>query len=282
MELKRAAKRHLPPSLLDCLTRVYQRVRLGGAEWEYCGDGWVNDDPNVKGWNVDSVVATQKTRWPAFLELTGGRGPLGVAHEAPTPRNDDYYAHHIVMAYAYVLALAAHMKDRISVLDWGGGLGHYGVLSQRLMPGLEIDYTCKDLPLLCDAGRAVYPEAQFLDSDQDLSDASYDLVIASGALQCSEDWKRVVRLLASSARPYLYVTRLPIVRESKSFVALQRVYAYGYDTEFMCWFLNRDDLVETVVSAGLSLVREFVFNDHPVVSGAPERARIQGFLFKAG
>ena len=93
MDLKRTAKRHLPPSLFDHLARAYQRIRLGGAEWEYCANGWIHDDPDVKGWNVDSVVTTQEAKWPAFLELTAGAGPLGIAHEAPNPRKDDSYAH---------------------------------------------------------------------------------------------------------------------------------------------------------------------------------------------
>jgi hypothetical protein len=32
------------------------------------------------------------------------------------------------MAYGYVLVRAAWSKDSLSVLDWGGALGHYAVI----------------------------------------------------------------------------------------------------------------------------------------------------------
>jgi putative methyltransferase (TIGR04325 family) len=185
------------------------------------------------------------------------------------------------MAYAYVLALAAQKKDRIALLDWGGGIGHYFIFSRCLLPDLDIEYVCKDLPLLCQVGRAVQPQARFVERDEEAATRGYDLVLASGSLQYSEDWMSVARLIASCATPYLYITRLPIVRSVKSFVALQRVYAYGYDTENMGWFHNREEFLQHFASLEMALVREFRFGKHPRVRHAPEQAEIQGFLFKA-
>jgi putative methyltransferase (TIGR04325 family) len=274
------AKRWLPPVLVDWLQRVRQTICFGAPEWECIPDGWSTKDDRVKGWNVQAIPETQKSKWPEFVRATQGTRPLGIAHEAPSPRDDDYYAHHLVMAYAYVLALAARKKERLALLDWGGGIGHYFILSRSLVPDLDIEYCCKDLPLLCEAGREVLPEARFVEREEEVANHRYDLVVASGSLQCSEDWKSVIRLLASCANPYLYVTRLPIVRQSKSFVALQRVYAYGYDTEYMCWFLNRDEFLDYMATVGLELVREFMFHSHPMVKGASEQAEILGFLFR--
>jgi putative methyltransferase (TIGR04325 family) len=274
------AKRWLPPVLVDWLQQAGQMICFGAPEWEYLPDGWSTKDDRVKGWNVQAIPATQKAKWPEFVRATQGTSPLGIAHEASSPRDDDYYAHHLVMAYAYVLALAARRKERLSLLDWGGGIGHYFILSQRLLPDLDIEYYCKDLPLLCEAGRDVLPQAQFVESEEDVVKRRYDLVLASGSLQYSEDWKSVARLLASVAHPYLYVTRMPIVRRCKSFVALQRVYAYGYATEYMCWFLNREEFLEHMTSLDVGLVREFVFKKHPMVKHAREQAEIQGFLFR--
>ena len=278
--LKDLAKRWLPPIVMERLRQTYQAIRFGAPEWEYIPAGWVTKDDKVKGWNIQTVSDTQKSKWREFVRATQGTGPLGVAHEAPSPSNDDYYAHHLVMAYAYVLALAAREKDRIALLDWGGGIGHYFIFSRCLIPDLDIEYSCKDLPLLCLAGMEVLPEVQFVEREEEVATRRYDLVLASGSLQCSEDWKSVTRLLASCANPYLYVTRLPVVRRVKSFVALQRVYAYGYDTEYMCWFLNRDEFLGHMTSLDVDLVREFVFHAHPMVKLAPEQAEIQGFLFR--
>jgi putative methyltransferase (TIGR04325 family) len=274
------ARRLLPPLVVDWLKFAWQTIRYGAPEWECLPDGWATQSDKVKGWADPTIPKTQKAKWAEFLRVTQGTGPLGIAHEASSPGNDDYYAHHVMMAYAYVLALAARKKDRIALLDWGGGIGHYFIFSRSLVPDLDIDYCCMDLPSLCEAGRDVLPEAQFVDREADVASHRYDLVLAGGALQCVEDWKSVARLLASVASPYLYVTRMPFVRRSKSFVALQRVYAYGYDTEVMSWFFNRGEFLDHMASLDLDLVREFVFDKHPRVKHAQEQADIQGFLFK--
>ena len=279
--MKSMAKRWLPPVVADWLRQHWGTIRFGAPEWEYQPNGWSVDGNKVKGWNVEAVARLQKAKWPEFLQLTHGNGPLGIAHEAVSLSNDDYYAHHLVMAYAYVLALAARKQDRLSLLDWGGGIGHYFTLSRCLVPDLELEYFCKDLPFICKAGREVLPQVRFLERDEEVKQRRYDLVVASGSLQCVEDWKATASFLASVANPYLYVTRMPVVRQGGSFVALQRVYAYGYDTEYLCWFLNRDEFLDYMASIGMELVRELIFHEHPQVKGAKGQAVIQGYLFKA-
>ena len=277
--LKDMAKRLLPPLVVDWLRPVWQTICFGAPEWEYLPEGWMTQDPKIKGWNVKSVSRTEEIKWPEFLRLTQGTGPLGVAHESPMLTNDNYDAHHLVMTYGYVLALAARMKKQISILDWGGGIGHDAILSKCLLPNLQIEYCCKDVTSICESGSKLLHEVSFVDNEEAVLNRSFDLVLVSGSLQCVENWKSVARLLTSVTKSYLYITRLPIVKQSKSFVAVQRTYAYGYDTEHMCWFLNRGEFLDHFASLQLELVREFVFEKHPAVKNAPERAEIRGFLF---
>jgi len=279
--LKDTAKRHLPPSMLQWLKQAHHCAFYGGPEWEFYPDGWSVRDSTIKGWNIEAIAQTQKAKWAGFLQATKGTRPLTIAHEAPTPSKEDSHAHHLLMAYAYVLTLAALRKDRIRLLDWGGGIGHYSVLSRCILPELQIDYFCKDVPLLCKAGREVLPDAQFLERDEEVVSHRYDLVLASGSLQCTEDWKIVTRLLTASANPYLFLTRLPVVRRCSSFVVRQRAYAYGYDTEYLSWFFNREELIDHIVSLDCELVREFIFHNHPFVHHAPEQATVRGFLFRS-
>lgn len=279
--MKSAAKRWLPPVLADWLRHNWGAIRFGAPEWEYRPDGWSINDETIKGWNVEAVARLQKAKWQEFLQLTDGTGPLGIAHEAVSLSNDDPYSHHLVMAYGYVLSLASRQKDRLSLLDWGGGVGHYFMLGRRLVPDLELEYFCKDVPYLCEAGREMLPQVRFIERDNEVTQRQYNLVIASGSLQCVEDWKATASLLASVTDPYLYITRMPVIREGRSFVALQRVYAYGYDTEYLCWFLNRDEFLDHMASLGMQLVRELIFHEHPKIQGVTKQAVIQGYLFKA-
>jgi putative methyltransferase (TIGR04325 family) len=206
--------------------------------------------------------------------------PLGVSHEASLPTNNDYAAHNTMMVYAYVIALAARKKDRISLLDWGGGIGHYYIISKVLMPEIEIDYHCKDLPLLCKGGQELLPEAKFHEKEEECFTRVYDLVLASSSLHYSEDWQRVVQRLASVTESYLYITRIPVVHRSASFVVVQRPYQYGYQTEYLCWFLNREEFLVQLDSLQMELVREFLIQERPQVHNAPEQGEYRGFLFR--
>lgn len=248
-------------------------------QWEYLPQGWKTQDPNILGWNVQSILDTQRQKWPAFVRSLQGTNPLGINHESPTISGSDYASHNTLMVYGYVLAKAAYQKDRISILDWGGGLGHYYLISKALLPDVAIDYYCKDLPILCQGGRELLPDVTFYDDESDCFQKSYDLVLSSSSLQYSEDWKDTVRKLADSARSYLLITRLPIVHNADSFVVVQRPYAYGYYTEYITWFLNRQSLLEYIIGLGMKFVREFLIAEKFPVPDAPEVAEARGFLF---
>jgi putative methyltransferase (TIGR04325 family) len=185
------------------------------------------------------------------------------------------------MAYAYVLALTAQKKGRISLLDWGGGLGQYCILSEALLPEVRIEYHCHDFPLFCQSGRALLPDASFYDTEDASFARTYDLVLASGSLHYSEDWQRVFQRLASVARSHLYITRLPIVHQSRSFVTVQRPYRLGYRTELPGWFLSRREVLDCAAASRMELVREFLINEQHFIHGAPEQGEFRGFLFRS-
>ena len=126
-----------------------------------------------------------REKWASFLAATEGPGPLGVNHEIPlgnpVPR-DDLDAQQTVLVFGYVLARAAGGKARVSLLDWGGGPGHYAVLARALLPDAELDYHSRDLPPLVALGRELLPHDSF-HADDGCLDESYDLVVASSSIQ---------------------------------------------------------------------------------------------------
>jgi putative methyltransferase (TIGR04325 family) len=247
--------------------------------WEYVPEGFAR---RAKGWNVEAISDAYREKWPSYLAAIEGTNPLGVNHEVPSGHSvgfEDHGAHNTLVSYAYVLALAARTRDRISLLDWGGGVGHYLALSRALVPDVEIDYHCRDVPVLAQHGRELFPEASFYDDDACLQ-RRYDLVLASGSLQYAPDWKATLAALAGATDGLLYVARAPVALRSPSFVVLQRAYDYGYDTEYLGWVFNREELVATAQEAGGRLVREFLLSAWLSAAGAPE-APIghRGFLF---
>ncbi len=95
-----------------------------------------------------------------------------------------------------------------------------------------------------------------------------------------EEWQDVLRTLASAADPWLFVTRLPLVRDAASFVTVQRPYRYGYDTEYIGWTWNRAEFLDGARACGAALEREFLVEEPCTVEGAPEQPHHAGFLFR--
>jgi putative methyltransferase (TIGR04325 family) len=233
----------------------------------------------VSGWNVPSVLTAQMEKWPRFVAMAEGSGTLGFAHESDLSDRRDLASHNAVMSFAYAISLAAHMRNRISFLDWGGGLGHFLVLGRRLFPNVQIEYHCKELPLLARQGARLFPDQHFTSDDACL-DRKYDFVMASTSLHYVEDWRALLGRLGAATGGILYVTGLPVVAHTPSFVFLQRPRAFGYDTEYLAWCLNRDEFLTEADASGLRLLRELAGGHRPPISGAAEQAEYCGFLFR--
>jgi putative methyltransferase (TIGR04325 family) len=263
-------------------------------EWEYVPEGWERahkpDEGSAAGWDVEDVARAYRKKWPQFLAAVAGSGPLGINHEIPEGVPVDRYGildQNAILAFAYAVVRAANGaavragsgSSPLSVLDWGGALGHHQVLARHLLPEVELDYHCRELPAVCAAGRSVHPEVTFHDTDDCLS-RRYDLILASNSLQYQQDWQRLLRRLASAADTWLFLTRVPVATGHPSFVVLQRVGAYGYATETLGWVFNRDELFRAAGEVGLELEREFLVHPPWEVAGAPAEVSHAGFLFR--
>ena len=280
--LKRAIRLWTPPILLTAARAVVKRATgyrfLKAPRLEYAPDGWDTRLPEAaNGWNAPEVSEAEEAKWKAFCENAAGAGPLGFSHEASdltVVRNPGF--HNIHMSFAYVLARAAHRRDRMSVLDWGGSLGHYEVIARAVLPEVDVDFHCKDVPRLVERGQALNPGVRWHTDDRCL-DRRYDLVMINGSLQYMRDWRAFLPRAAGAVDEagYLFLTRVPVV-EGASFVAIQR--AHG--AVMCCQQFNRRELLDVVASTGLRLVREFVVGDRPPILNAPEQCELKGWLFR--
>jgi putative methyltransferase (TIGR04325 family) len=269
-------KLFIPPVLYKGARYIQNIFRQ--ADLEYTPDGWqtqLNDGQNI-GWSVDSVVTTERAKWDEFCSNLEGTGPLGFSHEhsdLSVIRDPNF--HNVHISYAYVLALTAHKKDRISVLEWGGALGHYYLVGKAVLPDVAIDYHVKEVPLMAQAGRQLNPEVHWYD-DESCLERDYDLIMMTGCIPYLQDWADVLHRISCSVKKYLFLFRLPVVENSPSFIAIQRL----YDSQMLHQQLNQTEFLQAVKNTGLTLVREFVVGDRPYIKGAPEQCEIRGWLFK--
>lgn len=272
--VRRMARLLLPP----IVARV--AAQAGRAEWEYVADHWPQNDRRSLGWDDSSVHRTMLDNWEPYKRAVDGTEPLAFSPwftDLP-----DFKAHNILMTYGYVLARAAHRKTRLSVLDWGGALGHYAAVGHTLLPEVSLDFTVKERADLCTAGHALLPEVSFTSSDDDCFCRRYDLVMANNSLQYAADWQVSVRQLANAAESWLFVMSVPVVRRSRSFVVVQRPQRHGLEADYISWVFNCDELMGQVTEAGFVLQREFLAfgTDRQYYRKAPEASQVSGFLFR--
>lgn len=262
--------------------RVAQRLlgSVGQARLEYTPKGWETvleqRSDSAGGWNAPTVGSTESERWAAYVRNCSGAGPLGFAHEyQDTSTVDNVSFHNVHITYAYVLALVSRQKSAVSVLDWGGGLGHYFILGKAVCPEVTLDFHCKEVQSIAQIGSQLNPEVHWYTDDSCL-ERQYDLVMINGSLQYFQDWELTLQRIAPSVRDYLFLTRLPVVDRGPGFVAIQR----DYGTEMLHQQLNAEAVVKVVQQTGLTLVREFVVGDRPFIKNAPEQCELRGWLFK--
>jgi putative methyltransferase (TIGR04325 family) len=276
--LKEWIRNWAAPGLIRFVQRGLDHIRP--APWEFIPEGW-SSDARTRGWNVAGIAEMRKAKWSVYVEALKGTGPIGIIHGALSkPNSGDLDAHNTLISCAYVFALSAWQKQRLSLLDWGGGIGDYYLLGKAVLPAVEIEYYCQDVPLLCQAGRDVLPQAHFLDKPDACFSRQYDLVLASSSVWYEEDWRALLDKLAAAANSYLYVTRMIFVKGVGSYVAIQRPAAIGYPTEYLCWILNRQEFLDHVLSRGMEVVREFFIGEASYIHRAPEQGDYRGFLFR--
>lgn len=286
MEKVRVCIKNCIPPLITIIVRYVQnklvKLWMGNKkqEWEFIAFAWPKTNGVEKGWLESSIAITQRKKWHDFKNAIKAPNFLGVAHEATELRNNNFSTHNLVMAFGYCLGLATQSKDKISVLDWGGGLGHYYLFAKALYPDMDMEYTCKETELLCAEGISLLPEVNFESSLDQVFSKTYDLVFASCSIHYEENWKLLLGKLIQASNKYIYITRLPVVENVPSFVIKQRPYNYGYNTEYISWTFNREEILEEILNHKVRLLREFLVDPHPEIHGAPEKAKFTGFLFE--
>jgi putative methyltransferase (TIGR04325 family) len=274
--IKKILELFIPPILIKSVQAVrnlFQKPLL-----EYAPDGWntrLNNDRN-QGWNVDSVIDNEKGKWDLFCKNLEGSGPLGFSHEHSdlTVLHDKNF-HNVHISYAYVLALTAHHKDRISVLDWGGSLGHYYLIGKAVLPDVVLDYHVKEVPLMAEAGKQLNPDVNWHDDERCL-EKGYDLVMLNGSILYLKDWVETLQRIANSVKEYLFLFRLPVVQNSPTFISIERL----YNSQMLHQQINQAELLAAVKETGLILMREFVVGSPPYIKNAPEQCEMRGWLLK--
>lgn len=274
MSIKHFVLDWTPPAVLRGIRYCMCFVRP--AAYEFVGYAWPAN--TTAGWEVSGVSQAREKGWNEFLQSMEGTKLFGIREsDLSFPYHVNTNVQNLYLTFGYCLALSFCGKQTATVLDWGGGTGNYHVIAKKLFPMASLDYSSADLPSVCESGRKLLPGIRFIDDDS-WKKGKYDFVFSSSSLQYLNDWRPILLALIQSSKKFLYITRMPFVQVSKSFVMIQRAQEYG--TEYPGWVINKREFIGFVEKHGLKLRQEFFNHAGPFIYKAPEQNVYMGFLFE--
>lgn len=268
MSSKQILKSIVPPILWNAGRNLKRRWVRSVTHFQYAPEGWSTPLPG--GAHSDdfwsAFISQEQAASRELIARIQAREPL---LEASGGEDSKY------ILFGYVLALATRHHGKISVLDYGGNLGDYYWVGQALVPGVDLDYHCKELPKIVEAGRRIRPEVVWHTDDAVLARA-HDLVMFSSTIQCLPNWQDILVRAGQSVRTYLLLSDVPVVRDVPAYVVTHR----SDGKTNLQIMMNRSEIIDTVEGAGLRLIREFEMRPHPPVANAPEQPTCVGWLFR--
>jgi putative methyltransferase (TIGR04325 family) len=142
-------------------------------------------------------------------------------------------------------------QERVSVLDFGGGLGTGYVFLTQTMPNAisRVDYAIVDVEEIATAGRELFNDAIrpiFYDVLPD--GVRYDIVHSASAIQYVDGWPSLIRRLTNYGAQYFSLADA-FIGEFNTYATLQNYYG----SKIPHWFFNACDLIGEVERNGYKL-----------------------------
>ncbi len=151
----------------------------------------------------------------------------------------------------FLASLLSHGSEKISILDFGGGLGATFVsVSQSVDPKKGFEYHIVDLDTICELGTEIFKNDDRISFHSSLPDnlPAVDIVHIESALQYVEEWKEVLGRLAGYNAEYFLFTNLS-AGDIPTYATTQQY----YESRIPYWFFNLDEVVTAVTKLGYSL-----------------------------
>jgi putative methyltransferase (TIGR04325 family) len=267
-----AGRRVLSAVVPPCLWNWF-RALFGGV-WRV--PVWPVPHAAAVGWAVAAASAA-KSYEEGCRRMTQGAALCYLPAEEPAAWfYGDPQFHHRIVQLGLVAARKSGIRDALSILDYGGGFGAHAHALHRLLPGLRCQYTVCELPEFCELGRKLNPDVRFVSSFAEAG-TGYDLVYASGSVQYTQDWQKLLCDLCAASTGEVFVTRTPFVVKRETFVTMQR--AYG--TVYPGWIFNKNEFIQTMEKVCSRKLKEVFVNGRGLaVRGAPEPNVHLGLLFE--
>lgn len=144
------------------------------------------------------------------------------------------------------------MRDSLSVLDFGGGLGiGYMTLLESLPDATsKIRYIITEVSEVCELGEQLHGGGRGITYLPSIPlSTSFDIVHAASSLQYIENWKEWVSTITIISPKYILLSDV-FAGEINSYVTLQNYYG----SRIPHWFLNIHELLKEFEKSGYQLI----------------------------
>ena len=151
----------------------------------------------------------------------------------------------------FLVSLVNDHSDRVSILDFGGGLGAtFVAVSESIDPKKNLEYHIVDLAKTCELGTDLFKDDQRVQFHSTFPEnlPTVDIIHIESALQYVEDWATVLNKLASLSAKFFLFTNLA-AGDIPTFVTTQRY----YESKIPCWFFNLNEVVDEMSKLGYGL-----------------------------
>lgn len=223
------------------------------------------------GFDSDEWILNTRQSTANALESLSRR-PNGIPYDIPS-----YHS-----LFSLTVALLRQHRERLRVLDFGGGMGLAFVNLLRSLdegtPKPPIDYLVVDNDRSCRDGALLFKELRFVQFSSTLPEnlGDVDIVLLSGVLQFVEDYKSVLKRLAAFNAPYWLFTFVP-TGDIPTFASGQKNVP---GSTIPVWFFNLGELLEIMRSLGYQLIfkaaleRKFDMGNFPESHRLPQQCNL--------
>lgn len=184
--------------------------------------------------------------------------------------------------FSLTVALLRLRRERLRVLDFGGGMGLACANLLRSLgegpPRPPIDYLVIDNDRSCREGADLFNQMRFVQFSSTLPRNldNVDIILLSGVLQFIEDYKSILKRLADFNAPYWLFTFVP-TGDIPTFASGQKNVP---GSTIPVWFFNIGELLEIMRALGYQMIfkaaleRKFDMDNFPPTHRLPQQCNL--------
>jgi putative methyltransferase (TIGR04325 family) len=138
-----------------------------------------------------------------------------------------------------MIALADLKKDKIFILDIGGGNGYFAHVARKMLPHIELNWLILESEGCANAYKQFESVSNIRWTHELGNETTPDITIFSCSLQYLEKPFEVLDHAIAISR-WLLLMRLPLTDEQINQVTVQKVYYEPHDFSWPCWFFSKE------------------------------------------